>query len=145
MPNMIEIEVRFLLELKTGIIDAITADDGLDTSDGSYLIKRINVLLGLEECDHSRLPNNQWTNWDMGEKETILQERIEPTDLDSKNTELASYSFCSGCIYLNIKSGSWICLADRCIRPDSTKNNDEWVIYPHETIPFSIKKSMIKG
>ena len=45
----IAVDKSFLLELKDGIMEAIGAEDGSDGSDGTYLLSRLNALLGLPE------------------------------------------------------------------------------------------------
>lgn len=47
------IEKELLLEIKQGILEAIYSGDGLDGSDGTYLLSRINTILGLDVDDHN--------------------------------------------------------------------------------------------
>lgn len=47
------VDESLLLELKTGILEAIYSEDGLDGADGTYLLSGINLALGLPVDDHN--------------------------------------------------------------------------------------------
>lgn len=50
--NKIEVDRNLLIELKTGIVEAICSEDGLDGGDGVYLLAHLNGLLGLPVSDY---------------------------------------------------------------------------------------------
>lgn len=58
MSKKVLVDVQLLLELKTGILEAIYSEDGLDGADGVYLLSGINLALGLPVEDQSPPPNN---------------------------------------------------------------------------------------
>lgn len=47
------VDESLLLEIKTGILEAIYNEDGLDGADGERLLSGINLLLGLPVDDHN--------------------------------------------------------------------------------------------
>lgn len=48
-----KIDEILLLEIRTGIMEAIGSEGGLDGADGTYLLSRINTTLGLDVADYS--------------------------------------------------------------------------------------------
>lgn len=48
----LEVSKDILTELKNGIIEAISSEDGLDGADGTHLLAHLNTLLGLPVDDY---------------------------------------------------------------------------------------------
>ena len=68
----IAVDKGFLLELRIGIMEAISHEDGLDGSDGMDLLSRLNALLGLSSPSVEKEQDGNVTNAGIMIKSAII-------------------------------------------------------------------------